>query len=136
MDQTERRLFLIRALMAEPNCQMKSPIPGDVQEQRNLLRGLMNIRPPAPITDEILRIQDDYLTELSRERGITDIKDLDEIRPDIYLWQGDITTLKCDAIVNAANSGFTGCYIPCHSCIDNTILHTVTQPITGIMTSC
>ncbi len=121
MDQTERRQFLIKALMAEPNCQMKSPIPGDVQEQRDLLRGLMNIRYPAPVDEEILRIQDEYLTELQKERGITDIEVLTEIQPDIYLWQGDITTLRCDAIVNAANSGFTGCYIPCHACIDNFI---------------
>ena len=55
------------------------------------------------------------------EKGITDLADLTPAEPGIYLWQGDITTLRCDAIVNAANSGLTGCYVPCHGCIDNAI---------------
>ena len=73
------------------------------------------------ISDEFLKIQDDYLQEETLAKGITSLSDLKPVRDGIYLWQGDITTLKCDAIVNAANSGMTGCYYPCHGCIDNCI---------------
>ncbi len=66
-------------------------------------------------------MQDDYLREAIAEKGVTDANDLAPIQPGICLWQGDITTLKCDAIVNAANSGLTGCYAPNHRCIDNAI---------------
>lgn len=75
----------------------------------------------SPSGEDFLKIQDEYLqTELS-EKGVTDIADLSPVEDNIYLWKGDITTLKCGAIVNAANSGMTGCYQPCHSCIDNCI---------------
>ena len=66
-------------------------------------------------------MQDEYLQGETAAKGITDIADLTPIQPGLYLWQGDITTLKCDAIGNAANSGMTGCYIPNHRCIDNAI---------------
>ena len=81
----------------------------------------MNIRFACPISDEFKQIQDEYLTEENKNRGIIQLKDLSEIKKDIYLWQGDITRLKVSAIVNAANSGMTGCYQPCHNCIDNCI---------------
>lgn len=68
-----------------------------------------------------LQVQDEYLREAIAEKGITDIAELEPIEAGIYLWQGDITTLRCDAIVNAANSGLTGCYQPNHACIDNCI---------------
>lgn len=96
-------------------------IPTDSEEQKILLRGLMNIRRPARISKEFLQIQDAYLQEETKAKGITDVDDLTPIQKGLYLWQGDITTLKCDAIVNAANSGLTGCYIPNHRCIDNAI---------------
>ena len=73
------------------------------------------------ISVEYLKAEDKLLRKLTAEKGITDITDLQPIEKNIYLWQGDITTLKCDAIVNAANSGMTGCYNPCHNCIDNCI---------------
>ncbi|SMC70124.1 O-acetyl-ADP-ribose deacetylase (regulator of RNase III), contains Macro domain [Oscillospiraceae bacterium] len=73
------------------------------------------------ITHEFLKIQDEYLQEETAHKGITSLSDLKPIQDGIYLWQGDITTLECDAIVNAANSGMTGCYVPCHACIDNCI---------------
>jgi O-acetyl-ADP-ribose deacetylase (regulator of RNase III) len=76
---------------------------------------------PGRIGDEFLRIQDEYLQEELRQKGVTGLKELTPMEPGIYLWQGDITTLACDAIVNAANSGMTGCYQPCHNCIDNCI---------------
>ena len=121
MNQSERRLFLIQSLLRErPSCQ-KQIIPTDSERQRILLRGLMNVRNPHPISPEFLETQDSYLWEETAQKGITDIRDLPPMQPGLYLWQGDITTLKCDAIVNAANSGLTGCYIPNHRCIDNAI---------------
>lgn len=121
MNQSERRLFLIQSLLRErPSCQKQS-IPTDSERQKILLRGLMNVRNPHPISPEFLETQDTYLWEETAQKGITDIRDLPPMQPGLYLWQGDITTLKCDAIVNAANSGLTGCYIPNHRCIDNAI---------------
>ena len=121
MNQSERRLFLIQSLLLErPSCQ-KQIIPTDSERQRILLRGLMNVRNPHPVSPEFLESQDTYLWEETAKKGITDIRDLPPMQPGLYLWQGDITTLKCDAIVNAANSGLTGCYIPNHRCIDNAI---------------
>ena len=81
----------------------------------------MNIRTPQRIGADFLKMQDEYLQGETAAKGVTDIADLTPIQPGLYLWQGDITTLKCDAIVNAANSGMTGCYIPNHRCIDNAI---------------
>ena len=121
MNQSEKRLFLIQSLLNErPSCQ-KQMIPADSERQKILLRGLMNVRRPARIGTEFLQVQDEYLQGETAAKGITDIADLTPIQPGLYLWQGDITTLKCDAIVNAANSGMTGCYVPNHRCIDNAI---------------
>lgn len=123
MNQSEKRLFLIQALLNErPSCQ-KQMIPADSERQKILLRGLMNVRRPARIGTEFLQVQDAYLQGETAAKGITDVADLTPAQPGLYLWQGDITTLKCDAIVNAANSGMTGCYIPNHRCIDN-VIHT------------
>ncbi len=121
MNQSEKRLFLIQSLLNErPSCQ-KQIIPADSERQKILLRGLMNVRRPVRIGADFLQAQDAYLQDETAAKGITDIADLTPIQPGLYLWQGDITTLKCDAIVNAANSGMTGCYIPNHRCIDNAI---------------
>lgn len=121
MTQNERRLFLIKELLREQPRYSSIEIPQNTQEQKQLLRSLFNIRMPKPANDEFLRIQDEYLQEETKIKGITDIADLTPIENDIYLWQGDITTLKCDAIVNAANSQMLGCFCPCHGCIDNAI---------------
>ena len=121
MNQSEKRLFLIQSLLNErPSCQ-KQIIPADSERQKILLRGLMNVRRPVRIGADFLQVQDAYLQDETAAKGIADIADLTPIQPGLYLWQGDITTLKCDAIVNAANSGMTGCYIPNHRCIDNAI---------------
>ena len=121
MNQSEKRLFLIQSLLNErPSCQ-KQMIPADAERQKILLRGLMNVRRPAGIGTEFLQVQDEYLQGETAAKGITDVADLTPVQPGLYLWQGDITTLKCDAIVNAANSGMTGCYVPNHRCIDNAI---------------
>ena len=121
MTQAERRLFLIRSLMKEKTEYRDLSIPAESGEQKRLLRSLMNVRAPAAADGEFLRVQDDYLRQELAEGGITDVNDLTPVSGDLYLWQGDITRLRCGAIVNAANSGMTGCYIPCHTCIDNCI---------------
>ena len=121
MNQSEKRLFLIRSLLKEKPEYRDLRIPAEPESQRQLLRGLMNIRAPQRIDAEFLKIQDAYLQGENATKGVTDVADLVPVQPRLYLWQGDITTLKCDAIVNAANSGMTGCYIPNHRCIDNAI---------------
>ena len=121
MNQSEKRLFLIQSLLKERPEYRDLSIPSESDSQRQLLRGLMNIRAPQRTDAEFLKTQDAYLQGETAAKGITDIAGLTPIRPGLYLWQGDITTLKCDAIVNAANSGMTGCYIPNHRCIDNAI---------------
>jgi O-acetyl-ADP-ribose deacetylase (regulator of RNase III) len=121
MNQSEQRQYLIRELLKEDRRYRDMKIPGSTAEQKQLLRGLMNIRMPGPISEEFLQIQDEYLKAETAQKGIVDVEDLEPLREGIYLWQGDITTLRCDAIVNAANSGMTGCYVPNHRCIDNCI---------------
>ena len=121
MNQSERRIYLIQELLKENEQYRGMEIPTNTEEQRMLLRGLMNIRMPQPVRKEVLEVQDAYLQEEKKRKGIVEIDSLEEIQPGIILWQGDITKLACDAIVNAANSGLTGCYIPNHRCIDNCI---------------
>ena len=121
MNQSEKRLFLIQSLLKERPEYRDLSIPSESDSQRQLLRGLMNIRAPQRTDAEFLKTQDAYLQGETAAKGITDISDLSPIQPGLYLWQGDITTLRCDAIVNAANSGLTGCYVPNHRCIDNAI---------------
>lgn len=123
MTQNERREWLIDYLLQEHKKLL--PIPKDKQGEENLLRSLMNIRMPMPISDDFLRIQDEYLQERNKERGIIDLKELTPLASNsrLYILQGDITTLKCDAIVNACNSQMLGCFSPVHACIDN-FIHT------------
>ena len=121
MNQSEKRLFLIQSLLKERPEYRDMDIPARPESQRQLLRGLMNIRAPQNADEDFLKMQDAYLQAETSAKGVTNIADLTPMQPGLYLWQGDITTLKCDAIVNAANSGMTGCYIPNHRCIDNAI---------------
>lgn len=121
MTQTEKRIFLIQELIAEQPKYRNIPIPKNAQDQKQLLRSLFNIRMPRTASNEFLRIQDSYLQEETAAKGITDITELKPIEKNIYLWKGDITTLKCGAIVNAANAQMLGCFSPCHGCIDNAI---------------
>ena len=81
----------------------------------------MNVRPAVPISREFLRIQDEYLKNELTQQEITELNFLTSRKDNMYLWKGDITKLKVDAIVNAGNSALLGCFIPCHGCIDNAI---------------
>ena len=119
MLQQERRIYLIKELLKEQ--QEKIKIPKTPTLQKQLLRALFNIRLPKEASNEFLKIQDEYLQEEIAKKGITDYRLLTPIKKGIYLWQGDITTLCCDAIVNAANSQMLGCFYPNHGCIDNAI---------------
>lgn len=121
MTQDERLDFLLRYLLAERKEYASIRMPDSVSEKRRLLRSLMNVRPPIPASAEFLAVQDAYLQARLSERGVTRLGDLKPAQPGIYLWQGDITTLAADAIVNAANSQMLGCFVPCHGCIDNAI---------------
>lgn len=116
----EKLNYLISYLLSERN-DMDISIPTDSKEKFDLYRSLVNIRPAKKISAEYLKAEDEFLQKLTVQKGITDIADLQPVEKNIYLWKGDITTLKCGAIVNAANSGMTGCYHPCHNCIDNCI---------------
>ncbi len=125
MNQQQRFNYLLDVLLQE------NPEDGVWLQQQYgntfpLLRGLMNLRPPKPCSEEFLAVQDAYLQELSREKGIVDAKTLQPSPkyPQLSLWQGDITHLSVDAIVNAANSKMLGCWEPNHGCIDN-IIHTM-----------
>ncbi len=121
MNQKERREYLLHYLLVENTQITDKRIPSSEQEQKMFLRGLFNIRMPRKVTPEFLKIQDEYLQAELEAKGIIDIADLQPIQPDLYLWQGDITRLRCGAIVNAANSQMLGCFCPNHGCIDNAI---------------
>lgn len=121
MTQRQRREYLIKYLFDETTQYRDIDVPQNEEEQCRVLRSLLNLRSATPISPEFLHIQNEYLQEENQKKGITDIAELTPLQDNLYLWKGDITTLKVDAIVNAANSGMLGCFVPCHACIDNAI---------------
>ncbi|WP_087971598.1 protein-ADP-ribose hydrolase [Oceanobacillus rekensis] len=122
MDQDARLDYLIDYLLKD-NEKMKQYKTDTVDEKIALFRALCNIRQPEPISEQFVKVQDAFLTQWNNERHVTSLHDLEAIQPQLYLWQGDITCLAIDAIVNAANSEFLGCMQANHQCIDN-IIHT------------
>ena len=123
MNHIEQRIWLIEQLKSEDKDYMNYEIPAGENGQKDFVRALMNVRMPKPISQEFMDIQDEYLREENLKAGTTNIDALSPVSLDnrIYLWQGDITTLRVDAIVNAANSQMCGCFQPLHNCIDNII---------------
>ena len=124
MDRIPQIRFLIDRLLDDmPQYRKGMTLPGDERELRRLLRGLMNVRPPMPLKEDFLAVQDALLSAEREEKGIVRVDSLQPVRQDerFILWQGDITRLDADAIVNAANSQLLGCFHPCHGCIDNAI---------------
>ena len=124
-NQDDRRKYLIKGFLKERPEYENIQIPVNVNEQKILLRSLMNIRMPGEMDNAFLQIQDAYLSEENEKKGIVTLADIREVQPDLSIWKGDITRLRVGAIVNAANSGMTGCYQPCHNCIDNCIIEKV-----------
>ena len=126
MTQEQRRIILIKMLIAEDSQYSHIEIPKNIDEQKVLLRSLMNVRPTDTAPEGFLQIQDEYLRQAISEKGITDCRDIPAVSDkgwlkNVSLWKGDITLLKCDAIANACNSGMLGCFQPMHLCIDNAI---------------
>ena len=119
--QNQRLEYLVEAFKAESDQYKDLQTPGDTEGRRHLLRSLMNIRMPGKMDDSVLAVQDEYLQERIREKGIVTLEDIPVKEGVISVWQGDITRLAVDAIVNAANSQMLGCFIPMHTCIDNCI---------------
>lgn len=117
--QNKRLIWLIKYLLSEKAEYQNIKIPDNENERFNLYRSLVNARIPNPISDEYLAVEDEYLQNETNIKGITHINNLIPCDDNIYLWQGDITTIDSDAIVNAANSRLLGCFCPCHGCIDN-----------------
>ena len=103
-------------------------IPALLQEKQRLMRALMNVRQPMPASEEFLQAQDKELQQQREDKGVVTLEDvaaanfsLFTFNSSLFLWQGDITRLKVDAIVNAANAQMLGCWSPLHNCIDNCI---------------
>lgn len=134
MNRREQLQYLNQFLLAEmPQFQEQADaVPDDDVSQRRLLRSLMNVRPPLPLSPDFLNVQDALLSAEALEKGIVDADGLPPVSSDprLAIWQGDITRLRADAIVDADNSALLGCFVPCHGCIDNAIPHSITQGFT------
>lgn len=121
MTQVERLNYLIAHFKAESDDYEALHLPDHIEEKRRILRSMMNVRPPQALSEEALKIQDDYLKERNQEKGIVHLSEIPITCEKLSIWQGDITRLAVDAIVNAANSQMLGCFVPMHLCIDNSI---------------
>lgn len=121
MGQEQDRRYLLEKLLAEDCRYQELSIPDNEREQKDLLRALLNVRAPKPVSESFLKVQDRYLQMELKQKGVTKLADLEEVQKNLYIWRGDITTLAVDGIVNAANEQLLGCFVPHHSCIDNAI---------------
>ena len=123
MTQEERLNTLLDRFLRDAGKKTVPPVGDSIEEKRSALRALMNVRMPHEMDAETLALQDEYLRYRAEEKGIVAVEDIPSSAADpcLSVWQGDITRLAADAIVNAANGEMLGCFIPCHSCIDNCI---------------
>ena len=139
MTQNERLDYLVEEFKTDSVRYKDLTTPSDTEGKRQLLRSLMNIRMPGEMDESVLEIQDDYLQERIRENGIVELSDIPAINDrnsSLSIWQGDITRLKVDAIVNAANSQMLGCFVPMHTCIDKAAPTSITQVYNKRMARC
>ncbi|MBR0091926.1 MAG: protein-ADP-ribose hydrolase [Lachnospiraceae bacterium] len=125
MTQQERRVFMIKELLKEEIRYKGMEIPTEEKAQREMLRSLVNVRPPRPVSEEFLRVEGEYLEERLHRLGVIDADALEPVASDdrLVLWQGDMSRLKCGAVVNPANAAMLGCFQPLHACLDN-VIHT------------
>ncbi len=130
MTQNERLNLLVEEFKEDSVQYRNLETPGDTEGKKRILRSLMNIRMPKMMSASVLRVQDEYLQGRIRENGIVSLNEIPTIAENgsrhafadkLSIWQGDITRLAVDAIVNAANSQMLGCFVPMHTCIDNCI---------------
>ena len=129
--QEERLDYLLEAFKKDSVRYQDLEVEDDYREKRMALRSLMNIRMPGQMSGDVLRVQDDFLSEEAKEKGIVSLEEIPTVAERygnsnpfsdrISIWKGDITRLQVGAIVNAANSQMLGCFVPCHRCIDNAI---------------
>lgn len=119
--QEERLTYLLEEFRADSDSYKNIKVPDNISEKEKLLRSLMNIRMPKRMSEEVIKVQDEYLSCRAEEKGIVKLTNIPVVKGNLSIWQGDITRLEVDSIVNAANSQMLGCFVPMHTCIDNQI---------------